>query len=327
MVAPHQETTGNAMTLLHPTAPNPNTYANNPLDRVSHLRADLGWLSDRLRDPDSRIVPFWQLHPFILAAQQPQTMAEVGWLRPGAIALGAEETTILLGLDRDGAAYFAHDISGWSDPERQGPLAGLGSFEELRGITSRLDRGDAAILAQGKAMIDWHARHRFCANCGAPTTLQDAGYRRLCDGCGTEHFPRTDPVVIMLAVRGDRALLGRQPRFPPRMYSALAGFVEPGESIEEAVAREVYEEAGIRVGAVRYHSTQPWPFPSSLMIGCIAEADSEEITIDGNELEEARWFEREQLRDVVEGRGGRRLLLPPPLAIAHQLIRWWCLED
>jgi NAD+ diphosphatase len=314
------------MTLLSPDAPNPNTYANNPLDRASQLRTDLGWLADRLRDSNSRVVPFWQLNPFILAARTQQTMAEVGWLRPDALDLSDGGTTVFLGLDRDGSAYFAHDISAWPDPERTGPLAGLGSFEELRGISARLDGGDAAILAQAKALIDWHARHRFCGQCGMATSLQDAGYRRLCGDCGAEHFPRTDPVVIMLATRGDMALLGRQPRFPPRMYSALAGFVEPGESIEEAVARELYEEAGIRVGGVRYHSTQPWPFPSSLMIGCNAAATPEQITIDGMELEDARWIERDQLREIVDGRGGRRVLLPPPLAIAYQLIRWWCKE-
>jgi NAD+ diphosphatase len=178
-------------------------------------------------------------------------------------------------------------------------------------------------------MIDWHATHGFCAACGAGTEMREAGYMRRCidDSCGAQHFPRTDPVVIMLAHRGDRCLVGRQPHFPDGMYSALAGFIEPGETIEEAVRREVQEEAGVEVTRVVYHSTQPWPFPRSLMIGCFAEALTEEISIDGNELADARWVSRQELRQVLSGSGGGPVKVPPPFAIAHQLMKTWAEKE
>jgi NAD+ diphosphatase len=181
--------------------------------------------------------------------------------------------------------------------------------------------GDAGTLAHARALLDWHQRHRFCANCGAPTELAKAGYARHCPACGAEHFPRTDPVVIMLALRDDKALVGRQPRFPPRFFSALAGFVEPGESLEEAVARELFEEAGIRVDAVRYVASQPWPFPSSLMVGAFAHATGFDLTIDHEEIEEARWVTKDEVRAALAGTG--EWLAPPPLAIAHTLFREW----
>ncbi|HEV2603974.1 MAG TPA: NAD(+) diphosphatase [Microvirga sp.] len=182
---------------------------------------------------------------------------------------------------------------------------------------------ELGILAMAKALLDWHRRHRFCSNCGAPSTLQQAGFRRDCTACGTQHFPRTDPVAIMLVTDGERCLLGRQPRFLPGMYSCLAGFVEPGETIEAAVRRETFEEAGVRVGAVSYAMSQPWPFPSSLMIGCIGEALSTDITIDREELEDARWFSRDEIRLMVEGRHPDNLFAAAPMAIAHHLIRQW----
>ena len=187
-----------------------------------------------------------------------------------------------------------------------------------------LPAGEAAILAQGRALIGWHESHRFCAKCGEETRPRDAGYLRVCEDCGAEHFPRTDPVVIMLVTRGDRCLLGRQSGWPPGMFSALAGFVEPGEMIEEAVRREVREEASIEVGEVRYLASQPWPFPSSLMIGCLAEGVSEEIRLDDKELDDARWFPLELVRKALAAGGSADgLFVPPPMAIAHQLIRFW----
>jgi NAD+ diphosphatase len=178
-------------------------------------------------------------------------------------------------------------------------------------------------LATGKALLGWHARHRFCAQCGAPTILSCAGFRRDCRSCGTQHFPRTDPVVIMLVSHGDRCLLGRQPRFPKGVYSCLAGFLEPGETSEDAVRRETLEEAGITVGAVRYQASQPWPFPASIMIGCRGEAVSDRLTIDRDELEDARWFSKDEVRLMLERRHPKDLTTPPPMAIAHHLIRGW----
>ncbi len=178
-------------------------------------------------------------------------------------------------------------------------------------------------LAETKALLHWHAKHRFCANCGHATDIVQSGWRRDCPQCHYQHFPRTDPVVIMLAVRGDLCLLGRQSRFGTGMWSCLAGFVEPGETIEDAARRETLEEAGIVCGRVRYFASQPWPFPSSLMIGCHAEAISSEITVDYNELEDARWFTRDEAAAMLARRHESGLSTPPPVAIAHHIIRAW----
>ena len=194
---------------------------------------------------------------------------------------------------------------------------------DLRSITVQgvVPAEELGILATAKALLHWHAHHRFCSQCGAPTSVSCAGFRRDCGACGAQHFPRTDPVAIMLVARGDRCLLGRQSRFPPGMYSCLAGFIEPGETIEDAVRRETYEEAGVRVGAVRYLGSQPWPFPSSLMIGCIAEGLDDGVTLDRAELEDGRWFSRDEARLMLERRHPDRLFAPPPFAIANVLIR------
>ena len=182
-------------------------------------------------------------------------------------------------------------------------------------------------LAEAKAMLAWHARHRFCSNCGAPTEVAEAGWKRICPACKTEHFPRTDPVVIMLAVRGERCLLGRSARFAASMWSCLAGFIEPGECFEEAVRREVREEAGIVCGRVDYFASQPWPFPMSLMIGCHAEALTDDITVDPAELEGARWFDREEVALMLLRQHPDGLGTPPPVAIAHHIIRAWVEGD
>lgn len=178
-------------------------------------------------------------------------------------------------------------------------------------------------IAEAKALLHWHARHRFCSNCGAPTDMVDGGWRRDCPACKAQHFPRTDPVAIMLVIDGDDCLLGRSYRFAPGMWSCLAGYVEPGEAIEDAVRRETAEEAGIHCGRVVYHASQPWPFPSSLMIGCHTKALTREITVDRNELEDARWFSRDETAAMLTGRHPDKLTTPPPVAIAHHLIRAW----
>jgi NAD+ diphosphatase len=236
---------------------------------------------------------------------------------------GPEATTLFLGVDKEGRPYFAADLT--RDPAGS-MIADMGAFEDMRAAAARLPDAETAILGCAKTLIEWHARHGFCANCGAPTTQADAGYKRYCQACNTEHFPRTDPVVIMLALNGDSCLLGRQEKWPPGFYSALAGFVEPGETIEEAVARELTEEAGIKIGDVLFHSTQPWPYPSSLMIGCFARATTTDVTVDMTELSDARWFTRAEVKDALEKRGKGDLRLPPPLAIAHQLVKSWVEE-
>jgi NAD+ diphosphatase len=299
---------------------NPNIFANSPLDRASHRRVDPDWLKQRLTDDRSVFMPMWRLMPFLANSASGR---RAGWITTGLASqiMTQETAAIFLGVVNENA-HFAIDLGlGSADPSQSGALANLGSFEDLRTVAEAIDPGDAAILAQAKSIIDWHQRHKFCANCGQKTAPADAGYKRYCEGCETEHFPRTDPVVIMLAVYADKCLLGRQKKWPRGFYSALAGFVEPGESIEEAVARELYEEAAVKAGIVQYHSTQPWPYPSSLMIGCFAEALNEDVIVDQTELEDARWFTKDELREALAGRGPIRC--PPPLAIAHQLIKTW----
>jgi NAD+ diphosphatase len=183
-----------------------------------------------------------------------------------------------------------------------------------------------AALAEAKALLAWHARHRFCANCGAATQMTQAGWKRECPNCKVEHFPRTDPVVIMLATDGEHCLLGRASRFVPGMWSCLAGFVEPGESMEDAARRETLEEAGITCGRVTYFASQPWPFPMSLMIGCHAQALTREITVDREELEDARWFTREEVALMLMRQHPAQITTPPPMAIAHHIIRAWVEE-
>ncbi len=214
---------------------------------------------------------------------------------------------------------FTLDISAFDDPLPLLP-PGVGVFTDLRAVAGALIGADASVLAHARGLLHWRSRHRFCGVCGGACEVRSAGHVMQCAACGTSHFPRTDPAVIMLVHAGDRALLGHSSRFPTStMYSTLAGFVEPGESLEEAVAREVMEEAGVRVGRVQYHSSQPWPFPSSVMLGFYAEAQSEEITIDPQELQDARWFTRAQIRDPQ----AHGFSLPRPDSIARRLIEDW----
>src|ERR1700761_1579387 len=299
-------------------------FCGNTLNRASEKRTDIGWVDAKRRDPSSLILPMWKLQPFLIGNDKGPL--EAGFLRPGLCeSLAATNAPcVLLGLEGENA-LFALDVSAARDPVNEGPLAGLGLFRDLRAtaMTAGLPDKDVAILGQAKAMIDWHERHGFCARCGHATTFADAGYKRACPNCGAEHFPRTDPVVIMLATYGDACLVGRGRQFPPGFFSALAGFVEPGETIEEAVAREILEEAGVPVTNVTYHTTQPWPFPSSLMIGCFAEAQSRDITIDQNELADAFWLEKSKVRAMLAGERIEGMYLPPPVAIAHHLIKHW----
>ena len=299
-------------------------FSGNTLDRVSLRRADPAWLAEQWIHPGARVLPLWQLRPLVVGASRGPQQAGFVIPRVAQDLAGSEAPRVFLGLDGQ-SPLFALDVSAAQDPREQGPLAGLGEFVELRALALRgeLPPEELAICGTAKAMIDWHQRHGFCARCGAPTKPVDGGWRRRCGQCSADHFPRTDPVVIMLASLGERCLVGRGRQFPPGMFSALAGFLEPGETIEEGVRREIFEEAGIQVGKVRYHASQPWAFPSSLMIGCFAEAQSEKICLGDDELAEARWLEREEVRALLSGGRREGLFLPPPMAIAHHLLRDW----
>jgi NAD+ diphosphatase len=301
-------------------------FAGSPLNRASEKRTDIDWIASKRSDPTSLVLPMWRLEPFLLEPDKSGVPLELGLLRPDLVDSFASDEApfIFLGLDGE-RAVFALDVSAARDPANAGPLAGLGYFREARTAAQMVSIEHAAIIAQAKAMIDWHQRHGFCPRCGAPTKMVDAGYRRLCSQCNSEHFPRVDPVVIMLATHGDACLVGRGKQFPRGMFSALAGFVEPGETIEEAVRRELMEEASVKVAAVTYYATQPWPFPSSLMIGCFAEAESREAKADEIEIAEVRWIERSTARELIEGKQVDGLRVPPPIAIAHHLIRSWAL--
>lgn len=297
----------------HPAAPAPAmAFAGSPIDRADHIRTDDAALAELMN---------WRARVLMMDGLLPG-VDDHGGLVWGSLAdVAPEAELVFLGL-MDGKAHFAPVPPAGAD----GPAYAMPSAWQVMQL---LSPPDLAIYGGARSLADWHARHRFCARCGAPTKLVKGGWQRHCDACGADHFPRTDPVTIMLVeheANGEqRLLLGRQPRFPPKMYSALAGFVEPGETIEEAVAREIHEEAGVRVRDVRYIASQPWPFPSQLMIGCTSVADDPELTIDTSELEDARWFTRAELEEArAAGEAGTELLyFPRPFAIAHHLIAWW----
>lgn len=300
--------------------PSPIPFTGNPLDRASERRGDLDWLDERWSDPASLAVAMWNGQALVEPAAEGKV--QIAYVQAGLARAAAPDPDkqALLGLWKD-TAVFAVDFDGSVDPA-SGPLQGLGRFEDLRAVAGRLPGPDAGIVATAKGLFEWSRRTRHCSVCGQPVEVGDAGWKRVCRACDAEHFPRTDPVVIMLAVHGDQCLLGRQARFPPGMWSALAGFVEPGESLEEACARELKEEAGLTATAVRYHAAQPWPYPASLMIGLIAEVSDMDATPDQTELEAVRWVTKEEARALLSG-GLEGAFAPPPLAIAHHLLKAW----
>ncbi len=301
----------------------PIFFSGSPLDRASIQRRDEAWLKQRVEDETSRFLPVWRLQPLVKTG----TERSLGWARR-ELCEAVDSPPILLGLDA-GVAHYAVDVSALEDPVEKLELAGTASFEELRGLAAALPGPQAAIGAHARALVDWHARHGHCPGCGAKTQIRQGGSMRHCIDCDTEHFPRTDPVAIAAVSDGPRCLLGRGHGWPDTMFSALAGFIEPGETIEEGCRREIEEEVGLEIAAVRYVVSQPWPFPSSLMIGCIAtlaEGASDRLTIDRLELEDARWFDRATVRAAL-GNESKELFVPPPFAVAHHIIRAWAEGD
>lgn len=305
------------------------TFGGSGLDRAAHLRGDAEALAAQWLT--GRVLALWRGKPLF----DTQTESLV-WLEPGHPALAMATEPVFLGLD-EGRAAFAADVSGWTPPEVQADdapklfddslqghpdLPSSVGFADLRARMASLTPREAELAATARAVLQWHQSHGFCSACGQKSAMAQAGWQRSCPACGAQHFPRTDPVVIMLITHGNRLLLGRNAQWPEGMYSLLAGFVEPGETVEAAVRREVFEESGVRVGEVGFLASQPWPFPASLMLGCRGAALSDAITLDPNELEDALWVSREELLQVFAGhhpkiRPGRRG------AIAHFLMRNW----
>jgi NAD+ diphosphatase len=295
------------------TPSRPNTYTGGTLNRAGHLREDETWIAGALADQAARFVIFWQGKTLIDGLMQRAPRAR-SVTRPQI-----ELATTFLGL-QDDIPVFAADISHLETPY-DAIDAGDAEFTDMRAITGALPADDATILATARAMLHWQSKTKFCSVCGAKTKPTRAGYVMLCTGCETEHFPRTDPAVIMLVTKDDKLLLGQSHKFPKErnFYSTLAGFVEPGESLEDAVRREVFEEVGVKVGRVKYHSSQPWPFPASLMLGYYAEALTEEIVLETAEMRDAQWFTRKQL----ENPQALGFNLPPQDSIARRLIEDW----
>ncbi|MFV0492633.1 MAG: NAD(+) diphosphatase [Pseudorhodobacter sp.] len=304
-------------------------FAASGLDRVAELRGDADALAQKLAS-DGRVLPLWRGKPLIVGGQA------LGWLAADSSVFAHGGAPVFLGLEGE-VAYFARDISDWS-PEAGAEAVQSGFYDasqqyhpalpedhlfvELRGVMTVLSAREAELAATAKSVLHWHRSHRYCAVCGSASEMAQGGWQRGCPSCGAQHFPRTDPVVIMMVTHGNSALMGRSPNWPEGMYSCLAGFIEPGETAEAAVCREVAEEAGIRLGKPRYIASQPWPFPSSLMLGFHAEAETVEIQIDPAELEDARWVSRE---DLVAAMAGHHPEIKPARrgSIAHALIANW----
>ena len=284
----------------------PLAFCGCRLDRADHVRADPEALAGHMG---------WRARLLALDGMMP-AIDDDGRLAWGTLADAPDDAELVfLGLDEGRACFAAVPPRGDASPRMANP--------QLWSLMASLAPEDLALYGGARSVVDWHARHRFCAACGEATTLAKGGWQRDCGACGAQHFPRTDPVTIMLVEHGGRLMLGRGLGWPEGRFSALAGFVEPGESIEEAVAREVLEESGVRVRDVTYVASQPWPFPSQLMIGCHSYADDDALKIDETEMAEVRWFTRNEVEAALAGDADAPFLAPPPHAIAHHLLRWW----
>lgn len=299
----------------------PNVFSGPYLERAAHLRKDAAFVEAALRDPGSVLVPLWRSRS-LLRHGEIDCRAALVTVRHELRRSVPDAELVMLGRFH-GRVCFAAELT-----TEEPPRVPEGSaFDDLRLAGGLLPQDEAGLLAYARAMVLWRARHRHCGSCGASTRPASAGHVMRCGNpaCGAEHFPRLDPAIIVLVTDGARALLGRQASWPAGRYSTIAGFVEPGESLEDAVAREVLEETGVTVTDPAYHSSQPWPFPSSLMIGCFADALSDEITVDGQELDDARWFTKAEAADMLAGRA-KGVFAPPPVAIAHHLLKAWVEE-
>jgi NAD+ diphosphatase len=308
-----------------------------PINRAAHRRTDKAWLEAALKNPDVLIfllrdgLPCLEGKPTGRTLRPGETVSAPGrslfWMGPEAVKLSSEARVLFMGEDKRGTPVFAFDLPSSFDLD-QSLIAGACAFEDMRAAAALLPALESNLAATARSLALWHDSHGYCSSCGAASQMSEAGWKRVCPSCEREHFPRTDPVAIMIAVRGDQCLIGRQKVWPQGFWSALAGFCEPGETIEQAAARELFEEAGIRCdpSSAEYVACQPWPFPSSLMIALILEAENESVEIDSNEIEAAKWVSRAEMRKILAGQH-ETIFCPPKLAIAHHLLAFWALRD
>ncbi|MEH6410060.1 MAG: NAD(+) diphosphatase [Hyphomonas sp.] len=302
------------------TNSNDMPLAAKPLDRAAHRRTDEAWLQTAMQQDDALFFLMRKGDPFV-------EKRGLFWMGPEARKLSPASPTVFMGEDKQGAPVFALNLPDAFDVE-ESLIAGAGTFSEFRMAAGAMADMEANLVSTARSVFLWHASHGHCAKCGGRVGVVDAGWKTQCPECGTEHFPRTDPVAIMLAVKDGKCLIGRQAMWPAGFMSCLAGFCEPGETIEQAAARELFEEAGIKCdpASAEYIACQPWPFPSSLMVGLILEAENFEITLDKNEIDEARWITRAEAREIISGQHAE-LFCPPKMAIAHHILRTWALRD
>ncbi|MEM9013594.1 MAG: NAD(+) diphosphatase [Pseudomonadota bacterium] len=301
--------------LSMPILDNPNWFAASPLTRPNQEKDLSQDYREALANPDSILIPLWRGDPLVVDGR-------AGFLSVAARdAFPKDAPTAFLGYS-NGRAHFAVDASGISDTPESAPFAEIGEYVSLRAAAGNLDRYDLAIIGHARWLFEWRRKNRFCANCGSPVRFDKSGAKSVCNTCETAHFPRTEPVAIVLVLHGDACLLGRGANFPPGFMSALAGFVEAAETPEEAAKREIFEEAGVRLSDIQYQFSQPWPFPASLMMGFFATAEERALVLDTTEIVEARWFEHGQISAMLDGET-TDIFLPPPFTIAHQLLRRW----
>ena len=305
------------------TNSNDMPLAAKPIDRAAHRRLDEAWLEEAFKREDVLVLLMRNGEPFVHFGRD----SGLVWLGPEAARVSPGSPRLFLGEDKAGAPVFALDLPQGFDLDAS-LIAGTGEFRDFRAAAASIPDMDANCSSTARSIFMWHQSHRFCSKCGSESAMVEAGWKRQCPSCGAEHFPRTDPVAIMLAEKDGMALIGRQKMWPAGFYSCLAGFCEPGETIEQAAARELHEEAGIRCdpASAEYIACQPWPFPSSLMVGLILKAEAYDITIDEKEIETARWVSREEMVQILNGTH-EEIFCPPATAIAHHIMKAWSEKD